>query len=133
MGLAGRVGVTPEVLAITPTRSMEGAGRGGLNFTFQRKYFKLFLRPWRPFRSLVVVFVVGNTGERFKGCLPSDGREGGGDGGGRKSLKILIKMMPKHLDVLTDLAGGLLVLADHVVRRVVDAAAAEHEAVHAHP
>ena len=40
--------------------------------------------------------------------------------------------MPKQLDVLTDLAGGLLVLADHVVRGVVDAAAAEHEAVHAH-
>ena len=115
MGLAGRVGVTPEVLAITPTRSMEGAGRGGLNFTFQRKYFKLFLRPWRPFRSLVVVFVVGNTGERFKGCLPSDGREGGGGGGGRESL-----------------ACRLLVLADHVVCTVVDAAAAEHEAIHAH-
>ena len=30
VGLAGRVGCIPEVLAITPTLSIEGAGRGGL-------------------------------------------------------------------------------------------------------
>ena len=91
-----------------------GAGRPEVQ-ELNRKSLQLWTRPWGPFRSLVVVFVVGNTAERFVGCLPSDGREGGGGGGGRESL-----------------ARGLLVLADHVVCAVVDAAAAEHEAIHAH-
>ena len=37
VGLAGRVGVSPEVLAITPTLSIEGAGRGGLKFRIYKE------------------------------------------------------------------------------------------------
>ena len=87
-----------------------GAGRPEVQ-ELNRKSLQLWTRPWGPFRSLVVVFVVW----RNKGGLPSDGRKGGRGGGGRESL-----------------ARGLLVLADHVVCAVVDAAAAEHEAIHAH-
>ena len=69
-----------------------GAGRPEVQ-ELNRKSLQLWTRPWGPFRSLVVVFVVGNTAaERIVGCLPSDGREGGGGSGGRKSLKILIKL-----------------------------------------
>ena len=56
VGLAGRVGVSPEVLAITPTLSIEGAGRGGLKeIVITKKILQII------FQTLGAVSVAGSS------------------------------------------------------------------------
>ena len=57
VGLAGLLGWTPEVLAITPTRSIEGAGRGGLKFShlITKKILQIILQ------TLGAVSVAGSS------------------------------------------------------------------------
>ena len=55
VGLAGLVGYTPEVLAITPTLSIEGAGRGGLELINYKE------NPSNYFQTLAGVSVAGSS------------------------------------------------------------------------